>query len=401
MVLDLLKMAIRMPKSSFFLVTLFFFSFYEMYFILHSHLLGLVIPSGFDSGVMIQTILYFFTIFSLIIGVFLVRKFSKLNIVYFCSLLNCFLSVFLLLDLFNWFRLFVLFVLVFFVSLGMLTTLGIFGNLTIPEERGRIGGLIGFVVFVIYLLVTSYFLNLDFLSSVLLGLLINALPLIGLLTKIFRVKVISIRDQQVQYYEKRVFILYFIPWIMFSLLNSVLAKNTTSIIEQQFSPSIYSSLLSVQVLGIVFGVLIGGFIADLFGRRFSLVFSLTLYGFGAALVGLFATYLVFLVVYAASGLSWGFLFALYIFVVWGDLSDHTNRLKVYSIGLITYFLSLGIGSFIEVSMPIFQSALLSVMIIFVLNMPIIFAPELLPSYVLDKIKMKMHMRAVKKLQKKN
>ena len=92
---------------------------------------------------------------------------------------------------------------------------------------------------------------------------------------------------------------------------------------------------------------------------------------------------------------------MYIFVVWGDLSSQDTRIKIYSIGLISYFLSLGVGSVINVSMPIFQSALLSVMIIFVLNMPIIFVPELLPSYIIDKIKMKMHMGAVKKLQKKN
>ena len=93
MVLGLLKMAIRMSKSSFFLVTLFFFSFYEMYFLLHSHLLGLVIPSGLDSGVMIKTILYFFTVFALIIGVFFIRKFSKLNIVYFCSFFTFFSNI--------------------------------------------------------------------------------------------------------------------------------------------------------------------------------------------------------------------------------------------------------------------------------------------------------------------
>jgi MFS family permease len=180
-----------------------------------------------------------------------------------------------------------------------------------------------------------------------------------------------------------------------------LAANTSAIVQQLISPSLYFSLRSVQVIGVIFGVLLGGIVADLLGRRFSLVFSLTFFGFCTALVGLFASDLVFLVVYGASGLSWGILFVLYIFVVWGDLSNQDNRIRVYSIGLITYFLSLGVGFSVEVSVPIFQSALLSVLLIFLLNLPLIFAPELLPSYILDKIRMKRHMGTVKKLEEKN
>lgn len=351
---------------------------------------------------MVTGILYFFTACVILFGALFLQRFNKLNIIYFCSVINCFLTVFLLADLFQGLRFLLLFLLIIFVSLGMLTTLSVFGSLTVSEERGRIGGLIGFIVFILFYLL-NYFLviNFNFFNSFLVILFINAIPLIGLLLKSFKITVGSIGKRQDNYYEKRVFILYYIPWLLFSLLNAILAKNTSTIIQQQTSPSLYFVLLTVQILGIVFGVLIGGLISDLLGRRLSLVFSLTLYGFGAALIGFFNIDFVFIGVYAASGLSWGILFVLYTFVVWGDLSNQKNRLQVYSIGLISYFLSLGIGSFIVTSLPLSQSALFSVMIIFVLNMPIIFAPELLSSYVLDKIRMKQHMGAVKKLQKKD
>jgi hypothetical protein len=401
MPLGFLKTEIYVSKSSFFLVALFFFSFFEAYYFLASYLLQQVNFFGLDS-LALQTVFHFFAVVVLFVGSFLINKLNKLKLIYVCSIVNCFLTLLLLWNPFDIFELVVLFGMVIFVSVGMLTTFAVFGSLTVPEERGRIGGLIGFVVFPFYFIV-NYFLglNIDFFGAILLGFVINLLPLFGLLFKSTKAIVESGKKQQVRYYEKRVFVLYFIPWIVFSLINAVLARNTTAIIQDQISSSLYFGLLSIQIVGIVFGVLLGGLIADLLGRRFSLVFSLTLYGFGAALVGLFPNDLVFLGVYAASGLSWGFLFVLYIFVVWGDLSNQKNRLQVYSIGLISYFLSLGFGSFIEVSMPLFQSALLSVMIIFLLNMPIIFAPELLSSYVLDKIRMKMHMGKVKKLQKKN
>ena len=107
-------------------------------------------------------------------------------------------------------------------------------------------------------------------------------------------------------------LIVFIPWIIFSLINVTLAANTSVFIQQQISTSLYFTLLSTQVAGVVFGVLIGGFIADLLGRRFALVFSLTFFGFCTALVGLFISDLVFLIVYGASGLTWGILFVLYI-----------------------------------------------------------------------------------------
>ena len=399
--LGFLKTGLQISKSSFFVVAIFFFAFYEVYYFLLTNFLVQIIPFNLDV-IAVKGVLYFFTCSILFFGSFLIQKYNKLKIIYFCSFLNCLFSFLFFANLFEGFRLMTLFLLLLSVSLGMLTTLSVFGSLTIPEERGRVGGLIGFFVFLLFFIVNySIGSTLDFTDSVWLCLSINLLPFVGLLFKNFRVKLISIRKQSVNYYEKRVFVLYFIPWIVFSLINSTLATNTSSIIRQQISSSLLFSLVSAQIAGVICGVLLGGLIADLFGRRFSLVFSLTFFGFCTALVGLFTNNFVFIVVYGASGLTWGILFVLYIFVVWGDLSSQDTRIKIYSIGLISYFLSLGAGSVINFSMPIFQSALLSVMIIFVLNMPIIFAPELLPSYVLDKIKMKMHMGAVKKLQKKN
>lgn len=400
MVLSFLKTEIRVSKSNFFLITILFFSFFTTYYVLISHLLKPFHFFGLDNS-SLQMIFHFFAVIVLIITSSLINRISKIKLIYFCSIGNCVLIFLLLWNPFEIFTITVMFCIMFFVIIGLLTTFSVFGALTIPEERGRIGGLAGFVVFPFYFVINNILIaNIDFSGAVILGIVINLLPLFSLITKSDSNSLEKHKSKQIRYFEKRVFILYFIPWIIFSIINSTLARNTTAIIQTNVSFAFYTELIAVQIIGIISGALMGGLIADLLGRRFSLVFSLTFFGFCTALVGLFENELVYLIVYGASGLTWGFLFVLYIFVVWGDLSNQKNRMQAYSIGLISYLLSLGLGSTINFTMSLFQSALLSVLIIFLLNLPIIFAPELLDSYVLEKIRMKQHMKKVKELQKK-
>jgi hypothetical protein len=288
-----------------------------------------------------------------------------------------------------------------FVNIGLIATFSIFGEITVPEERGRLASAISFIVFPFYFIVNFILgANITFIEAILLGFFINLIPLLGLLSKFHSDFLELNKKVQIRYFEKRVFALYIIPWIAFSLINSTLANNTAIIIKNSIPNSI-ETLITAQIIGVVLGALLGGVIADFLGRRFSLVFSLTFFGFCTALVGIFTNELIYTIVYFASGLTWGFLFVLYIFVVWGDLSNSKNRLQIYSRGLISYLFSLGFGSILNFSMELFQSALLSVLIIFILNLPIIFAPELLDSYVLEKIRMKQHMKKMKKIQKKH
>jgi MFS family permease len=203
-------------------------------------------------------------------------------------------------------------------------------------------------------------------------------------------------------YERRVVILYSIPWIVFSLINATLAVNISSYISQQVSSYFYLSLLVLQLIAGVFGALIGGVIADFFGRRLPLAFSLTLYGIGSALAGLTQNYAVYYFVYIASGLSWGILLTMYSFVVWGDLANEKNYFKMYAIGLIIFFSATGVGLLTQLfQIPLIVSSLATCMLIFISNIPVILAPELLPSGFLEKIKLKLHMTAIRKISEQS
>jgi MFS family permease len=210
------------------------------------------------------------------------------------------------------------------------------------------------------------------------------------------------KDERGNHSEKRTVLLYSIPWILFSLINATLAKNISLNILQQVPSSFYLFLTILQAIGVIFGAICGGIIADFFGRRLSLAFSLTLYGISSALAGLTKINEILSFVYVANGLSWGILLILYSLVVWGDLANKENCAKMYSIGLIILYSTIGVGFLIPISqIPLVVSSLVSCLLIFLSNVPLILAPELLPSDFRERIKLKLHMDTVRKIKKQS
>jgi len=278
-----------------------------------------------------------------------------------------------------------------------------FWSTTEPEERGRLTGVVGFITLPFYFLVANVLLeNLDFVWTTLLAVLLTAGVLFALL--IAPKKTLAREKSSIpNCYERRTVILYSIPWILFSLVNATLAFNVSLNISAQVTPSFYLLLLAFQVAGVAFGALVGGVVADVFGRRPSLMLSLTLYGISSALLGLTQNNAIFVVAYAANGLSWGILSMLYVFVVWGDLATEKTVEKMYSIGIAVYYSALGVGLLTPPlsQTPFIVTSLASCLLIFLLNIPVILAPELLSSDFSERTRLKLHINAVKKISGKS
>ena len=284
----------------------------------------------------------------------------------------------------------------------MLAIFVYFWSITLPEERGRIAGRIGLFSLPLYFLV-DYLLapSLDFSMIVTLGVLLSLGPILTVFLRPEKVVRVSENNEMVNYPETRTILLYSIPWILFSLINSTIAKSTSLSVLEQTPASFYFSLTIIQGIGVIFGAICGGTIADYFGRRLSLAFGLTLYGMSSALAGLASGNVILISVYFSNGLSWGVLMIMYTFVIWGDLANKENCAKLYSIGLITFYLTMGIGLLLPVMIvPLVVSALTVCLLVFLANVPLILAKELLPSDIREKIKLKLHMKAVKKLSEK-
>jgi hypothetical protein len=288
-----------------------------------------------------------------------------------------------------------------FFGLGQLAFFSYFWKLTAPEERGRISGLIGFVTLSFYLLIdVALAETLNFSGTLILGIILSSAPLLVILLSPKKAKFTEKKAERENYPEKRTILLYSIPWVVFSIINATFAKNISSIISQAILSSTYLLLIVLQLVAALLGTLSGGIIADFFGRRTSLVISLTLYGISTAFVGIANNYALLYFVYVANGFSWGILLTMYNFVVWGDLANKENVAKLYSIGLATFYSCVGLGLLLpQISqVPLEVSVLLSCVLIFLANIPIVVAPELLSSDFRERIRLRLHMNAVKKIR---
>jgi MFS family permease len=399
--MSLLKNGILISKGGFLASILLFFIFLTSYFVFSYLIPSYIIPSS-DYRLTVQASFNFIIAVTLVVSGFFLDRINKLVLICTSSVGTILMSCLLFFAPNDFLRIAILFLLGIFFSLGLLGFFTKFWKLTVPEERGRISGLIGFGAFPFNFIVAVLLApSISFLGAITLSIIFSLGTIVIGLWKSEKAVLTTKQNEEGNYFEKRTVLLYSIPWVIFSLVNVTFAENASVIVSQQVSSSFYLFLLGLQVVGTVFGSIIGGTVSDFFGRRLSLTFSLTLYGVSTALVGIFISNEVFSFVYFVNGLSWGILFTLYIFVIWGDLANKNNCAKMYSIGLAIYYLNLGIGLLTQISIPILISSLSACLLIFLSNIPIVLAPELLSPYFRERMKMRLHMNAVKKIDKQS
>jgi hypothetical protein len=399
---SIIKNGVLLTKRGFLVNAILFFTFFTSYFVFSYYVIRDAVPS---TGIrpMVQASFNFIIVISLLLTSFFVYKINKLRAIYACSIVTSAVTVLLFFVSNDIFRSILIFVVGIFLGLGQLAFFTYFWDLTVSEERGRIGGLVGFVSLPFTFFITSIIAEtLDFLGVIVLGIILSLGPLAVILLRPEKTVSTSKKSDIGTFSEKRTVLLYSIPWVLFSLINATLAKNISLSTLQQVSSSFYVFLTFLQIISTIVGAVSGGIIADFFGRRLSLAFSVTSYGISAAFAGLIQNYAIYYFVYIANGLSWGILLTLYSFVVWGDLANKENCAKMYSIGLITLYLTAGVGLIMPTSqVPLVVSSLVSCALIFLSNVPIILAPELLSSDFRERIKLKLHIRAVRKIRKQS
>ena len=396
--MSILKDGVLITKRDFLVSTVVFTILFISYYVFTSFIPKHLIASS-DNRLIIQASFNFVMAITLIVSGFFVDRLNNLALIYTSTALTMLSTAFLFFVPIDILKIGLLFVIGGFHSLGLLGFVMYFWETTVSEERGRISGLIGLIALPITFSVTYLVApSLDFLGTLMLS-IISLGILVGVLK--FKNKAITAKNVDGNYFEKRTVLLYLIPWFLFSLINVTLGSNESIWVSQQASSSFYFFLLALQFLGVFLGCALGGIIADFFGRRLGLVFSLTSYGTSAALLGLFTGNEVLSLVYVVNGLSWGILFTLYIFVVGGDLANKDNYPKMLSIGLASYFLTVGIGFLTQISIPISTSSLATCLVIFLSNIPIAVAPELASLYFREGIKIRRHLKAVKKIGKES
>jgi hypothetical protein len=399
--LNIVKNGVSLTKWSFLRNLILFFAFFAFYFVFSLN----VLPQAatlFVGSSMLQASFSLVIAATLVFSSFLLGKLKKEQVICASLILTTALTVLLIFVLDWFFGTVLIFLIGIFFGIGQLAYFTYFWESTIAEERGRIGGLIGLISLIFYFVMIEIIIgNMSFSEKVLVAIIPSLVAMATLLIAAKKATPIKRKLEMENHPEKRTVLLYSIPWILFSLINATLAKNILN--SSQWVPSSYVILGILQFVAAFIGAFGGGLIADFFGRRLTLALSVTLYGVSMALSGVVQNLMVYSIVFAAEGLSWGILLTLYSFVIWGDMANKKNCAMMYSIGLIAFYVATSVGQLpMSISqIPPVDSALIGCSLIFLSNVPIALAPELLSSDFQERIKLKMHMNALRRLSKRS
>lgn len=198
----------------------------------------------------------------------------------------------------------------------------------------------------------------------------------------------------------RTFTLYFISWLIFSLIDSFEGV----IIGEHFDPSlVMASDVVVAVTSALF-VCFGGILADRIGRKRIVSFGFVALGLAYAIVG-FAGFNDFWPLYSViDGAAGGVFMITFVLLIWGDLSPQQSTEKYYAIGNIPFFASRIIRapamSYVGFVEP-FSAFSVAAFFLFVAVLPIMFASETLPEKIMEKRKLKEYLEKAKKAKEKH
>jgi MFS family permease len=197
------------------------------------------------------------------------------------------------------------------------------------------------------------------------------------------------------------FILYFVPWIMFSLVNYLAAP-----LAPKFSGATFSIAL-VQTVFLGGSAILGGFLVDSVGRRRIAIAGFALLGLGTASLGIFpsANTLVLYFNATVDGIAWGFLLVLFILTLWGDLSHSFSSDKYYALGVLPFFVSkfldFTVGAYILDNIKS-SAALFSftAFFLFLAVLPLFYAPETLPEKTIKEKELAIYLEEAQKIKEK-
>ncbi len=205
--------------------------------------------------------------------------------------------------------------------------------------------------------------------------------------------------------SNRAFRLYFIPWIMFNIVDYLTLPSTDRLIGNFALPFRgYATDLRVvePVLIAVFAV-ITGFFADAKGRKRLAILGFASLGIGYASLSIFSSFPSWIFYTFADGIAWGILNVVFLFTLWGDLARGGNSEKLYVLGALPYLLSNfayvlfdELGTYLH---PI-QIFTFASFFLFLAVLPLFYAPETLPEKIINKRELTIYVAKAQEIAEK-
>ena len=283
-------------------------------------------------------------------------------------------------------------------GLGIPSCLGFFADTAKIKRRGIVGAVMFFVIqaltVVIYVPISTVTIDYQFL-------------VLGIWRLLAATSILFFKPREKMEIEhipsllniirERTFLLYFVPWFLFTIVNFV----EQPLLEQYFGPELYGTYTLALILIFSVSAFLGGAICDFKGRKISGILGFILLGLGYAFLSLLPRTAVSQILYVLfDGVAWGILYVTFIFVIWGDISEEKNREKYYLLGCMPFLFSNLIEVLVQpfvASIAIEASFSFASLFLFLAVLPLVVAPETLPEKVMKERELKTYLEKAQKI----
>jgi MFS family permease len=299
------------------------------------------------------------------------------------------------------------------LGLGMPCCMGYFSENVAIEKRGRTGGTI-FLLSILVMVALTIFVGEDiYLQTITLSILRIfglAIFLAFFLTSPQKQKLNV--NQPVTYkslLNNKQFLLYLIPWTLFSLITYLTVPLQSNIIQNMQAHSINilsaDSLQGIENIFIAFFAVIGGFLADFAGRKRMSIIGFAMLGLGYSFLGIYPENPLSWYFYTViDGAALGILFVIFITTIWADISHGSPSEKYYAVGVlpffISYLLTLTVANEIVKTIPANSIFSFTAIFLFLAVLPLVYAPETLPEKTMNDRDLKNYAEKALKQAKK-
>jgi len=268
-------------------------------------------------------------------------------------------------------------------GLGMPSALSYFADYTSVENRGRIAGIL-FLVSNFSVIPIALMFRIFNLGLVMVSIFSGAWRVWGLVV-VYLLKTKEKTDSKMQkdvsfvsIFENRNFILFAVPWLLFSLVNGLEEPIVRSSLGTDFASLVY---MMEPIIGGTIG-LVAGLIADTTGRRRVVITGFVALGLAYAILGVAPQENITRYLFVAiDGVAAGILMVLFFFVIWGDLVPRGTSIKYYAIGGVIHFTTYvvrQVSAPYVAQMPPTAAFSLAALFLFLAVIPLMYAPETLP-----------------------
>ncbi|MCL1970776.1 MAG: MFS transporter [Candidatus Bathyarchaeota archaeon] len=292
-----------------------------------------------------------------------------------------------------------------YCGFGFPVLLGHYTATTKSVNRAKVSGIIIFITSLSFAAMTLFVHN-----SISAVIVLTFCKLFGLIAVLFlKPSEVKINEKEKVSYKTvlktRSMMLYLIPWLMFSIVNTFALPALNIGFDGEFINSI---TLVENVLAGIFAVIFG-FVADRFGRKRLLFFGFTMIGLGYAALGLFSLLSMYGLYFyiLADGIAWGIFAMLFVLTIWGDIADKRDSEKFFVIGFLPFvisaFMQVLFGQFVVDTLVDLTNVFFFISILlFIAVTPLYFAPETLPEKDKKEDELKAYLEeAIKRVERES